>query len=266
MVLGSTSNTFASKTHQRRLAGLDGRSEPGCRRRRRSSPGNDSGIGVDKAGNVFVLGGSSVAKVGPLVPAFTLASPTCGVYLVGDSIEINWTAARVVGGSKISLCFDQDTTWGNGNEHWIEIDQVSAANGAGYYIWNTTGVAAGTYYVAGYMYDGTYTLSHLTESITILPNLPPTFALSGPTSGTYRAGQTVNIQWTADNVRAGKVSLCYDADATWNNGNEHWIEIDQVSAANAGGSYDWNTTGVAAGTYYLAGYLYDRGMSCASPI
>ena len=119
----------------------------------------------------------------------------------------------------------------------------------------------GTYYIAGYMYDGgkTFTFSHLTQAITITAAPPQTFALSGPTSGTYQAGDTVNIQWTAGNVVAGsKISLCYDTDTTFNN-NEHWIEIDGVAAANGTASYSWNTTGVPSGTYYVAGYMYDGG-------
>ena len=88
--------------------------------------------------------------------------------------------------------------------------------------------------------------------------LAPSFTLTGPTSGTYTAGQAVTIQWTAANVDAGSsVSLAYDTTTNW--GNPKWIEVGTVNAANIGGSYIWNTTGVAAGTYYLAGYLYDDG-------
>ncbi len=87
----------------------------------------------------------------------------------------------------------------------------------------------------------------------------PTFALTGPTSGSYTAGQTVPIQWTAGNVGTGStISLCYDTDTVFN-GNEHWIEIDQVAGASGNGSYNWNTTGMAPGTYYIGGYLYSGG-------
>ena len=32
-----------------------------------------------------------------------------------------------------------------------------------------------------------------------------------------------------------------------------------MAAANGNGSYNWNTTGVAPGTYYIGGYLYSGG-------
>ncbi len=84
-------------------------------------------------------------------------------------MNIQWTADNVTTGSKISLCYDEDTTFSGNNEHWIEIDGITAADGAGSYTWDTTGVTPGTYYMAGYLWDGnnTFTFSHLTQSITI---------------------------------------------------------------------------------------------------
>jgi hypothetical protein len=186
-------------------------------------------------------------------------------------VTIAWTATNVDtnGPSKISLGYDKDATV-DGNEHWIEIDGVTAANGAGSYVWNTTGVAAGTYYLGGYMYDFSKDqaiYSHLGTSIVITSSYaPPAFSLLGPNSGTFSAGVSVTIQWTAANVDVGgptKITLGYDPDVTPFDANEHWIEIDGVTAANGAGSYVWNTTSVAAGTYYLSGYMYDFALSQA---
>ena len=191
-------------------------------------------------------------------PTFALATPTSGSYTAGAIVPIHWTASGVVSGSTISLCYDEDTTWWNGNEHWIEVDQVVAAAGAGSYDWDTAGVDPGTYYLAGYMYDGLgmFTLSRLTQAIQITQ--PQGFVLAGPTSSSYTAGQTVSIQWSAAGVVPGStISLCYDEDTTWWNGNEHWIVVDGIQAANGSHSYNWSTANVPAGTYYLAGYMYD---------
>jgi cyclophilin family peptidyl-prolyl cis-trans isomerase len=204
---------------------------------------------------------SAITITDKLTPpqTFAVTSPAGSSYQAGQTVNIPWTAGSVAAAGKISLCYDTDTTF-NGNERWIEVDQVAAANGSNTYAWNTTGVAAGTYYLAGYMYDGgqTFTTSHLTQAITITTPVQ-TFAVTGPTSGSYQAGQAVSIGWTAGNVAAaGKISLCYDTDTTFN-GNEHWIEVDRVAAANGANVYTWDTKGVAPGTYYLAGYMYDGG-------
>ena len=193
--------------------------------------------------------------------SFTLTAPTSGVFVAGDTVTIKWTASDVTPGSKISLCYDKDTVWGNGNETWIEIDGVTAADGAGSYSWKIANVPVGRYYVAGYLWDGGsgFTLSHLTEAITIKSSAPA-FALTSPMTGTFASGETIPIQWTAANVGPdSKISLCYDKDTVWNNGNETWIEIDGVKATNGAGTYNWNTTGLAAGTYYVAGYMWDGG-------
>ena len=200
-----------------------------------------------------------------VAPTFSVVGPTAGTYQAGNAVAIQWTAGGVISGGKISLCYDTDTAF-NGNEHWIEIDGVPASNSGGTYTWNTAGVAPGTYYIAGYMYDGgkTFTFSHLKQAIAVTAAAPQTFAVTGPTSGTYQAGQTVSIAWTAGNVKSGsKISLCYDDDAKWWNGNEHWIEIDGVAAANGSYSYAWDTSGVQPGTYYVGGYLWNGGKTFA---
>ena len=222
-----------------------------------------AGYMYNSAGATIFSHLTQAVQIGPgtSATAFTLTGPTSGGYAAGTSVTISWTAAEVVPGSTISLCYDEDTTWWNGNEHWITVDQIVAANGAGTYDWNTTGVPAGDYFLAGYLYDGTsvFEFSHLMQAIQIEPGVnSPSFQLTGPTSGTFTTGTSVMISWTAANVVSGStISLCYDEDTTWWNGNEHWITIDQVPAADGTGSYDWDTTNVAAGTCFLAGYLYD---------
>ena len=202
---------------------------------------------------------SITIQAAPIVPSFTITGPTSGTFTAGQTVPIDWTAGNVGTGATVSLCYDTAPTWWTTTENWIEVSQVPATNGTGSYSWNTTGVATGTYYLAGYLWSGGQpTFFHLTQSITI--QAPPTFTITSPTSGSFPAGQNVSIQWTASNVGTGAtVSLCYDEDTTWWNGNEHWIEVGQAPAAEGAGNYSWNTTGVAPGTYYLAGYLWSGG-------
>ena len=145
------------------------------------------------------------------MPAFTLTAPASGTFSVGQTIAIQWTAANVPAGSTVALCYDTDTLW-NGNENWITYNQA-AANGSGSYDWDTTGVTPGTYYIAGYLFaNGTPTYSHIQQPFTLqtAPS-PPTFSLLSPTSGTFTAGQTVQIVWNAGNVPASStVALGYD--------------------------------------------------------
>jgi uncharacterized repeat protein (TIGR03803 family) len=102
--------------------------------------------------------------------------------------------------------------------------------------------------------------SSYSTAVSATTGAPPSFALIGPTAGTFTAGNTVTIQWTAANVDVAgptKITLGYDPDATAFDANQHWLEVDGVTAANGTASYSWNTTGVASGTYHLSGYMYD---------
>ena len=104
-------------------------------------------------------------------------------------------------------------------------------------------------------------------TLTILP--APTIMITGPSSGTFVAGQSLTVQWTAANVVPGHttmVSLGYDPDTTPFDANQQWIERGVVTAANGTASYGWDTAGLAAGTYYLDGRLFDSttGMTASS--
>ncbi len=206
-----------------------------------------------------LVGGGSGGQSNPAPPApapsFTLTGPTSGVFTIGQTVLIQWTAGNMAAGSTIALCYDTGTSFSNAT--WITFNQA-AATGNGSYNWDTTGVAPGTYYIGGYLWSGgAPTYSHLTQSITIQAAAAPTFNLTAPTSGSYTAGQTVSIQWAAGNVVAGStIALCYDTGTSFSNAT--WITFNQA-AATGNGSYNWNTTGVAPGTYYIGGYLWSGG-------
>ena len=190
-------------------------------------------------------------------PPFVVTGPSDVTIASGDQVSIAWNAYDVVPGSTVSLCYDEDTTWWNYNEHWVVVDYGPISDGAGSYLWNTAGVAPGTYYLAGYMYDwhGTFTISQMTEPVTVKRRFE---ILAPPLPATAAPGDVVPIQWTTCNVVPGStVSLCYDEDTIWWNENEHWFVVDQGPVSEGAGSYAWNTAGVPQGTYYVAGYLYD---------
>ena len=224
--------------------------------------------GAVKVGNRTIAAGDLNSDVSPNAvhitvqakPTFAMTVPTSGTFNAGQNVGIAWSADSVPLGATVSLCYDDDATWFNGNEHWIEVSQVAAANGYGSYQWNTTGVKPGTYYIAGYLWvDGVPKFSHLLTPITITGPAVPSFAVTAPASGSFAAGQSVTIAWKDQNAPAdARISLAYDTD-TAINGNEQWIEIDQAAPANGLGTYQWNTTGVKPGTYYIAGYLWSNG-------
>jgi hypothetical protein len=86
----------------------------------------------------------------------------------------------------VSPGYDPDATPFGGNEHWIEIGEVTVTNRTASYAWNTMGVDPGTYYLNGCLYDtvtGKPVYSSLGSPIVIVA--VPTFTMIGPTVGTF---------------------------------------------------------------------------------
>ena len=89
----------------------------------------------------------------PLPPlAWSLSSPISGSYARGTVIPIYWWATGVQAGYTVCLCY---TTSPNASDpHWITIGQIVATNGASGWGWDTTGAIPGTYYIGGYIWNG----------------------------------------------------------------------------------------------------------------
>lgn len=194
-------------------------------------------------------------------PSFRLTSPVSGTYTVGQSVTVAWAASNMATSATVSLYTDADKRV-SGNEKYIEVDKAAANSdstpGYGKYVWDTSSMKAGTYYIGGYLWsNGKATWSYCTQTITLVAPTP-VFRITAPVASTYMPGQQATIFWTASNFAAGsKISLFYDTD-TRLNGNEKYIEIDQVTAANAGGysNYTWTIPALAPGKYYVGGYLW----------
>jgi cyclophilin family peptidyl-prolyl cis-trans isomerase len=203
----------------------------------------------------------TITILAPAKPTFRLTAPAAGTVSAGQNVTIAWSAANVPTGATVSICYDKDTAF-NHNEYYLEVDQVAAKNGYGTYTWDTTGMSPGTYYVGGYLWaNGKPTFSRLGQTITIAAPPKPTFRLTSPTSGTFVAGQDITVYWLAGNVPSGQtttVSIAYDKD-TVINGNEHYMEVGQVTVANGYGHYTFSTSTMAPGKYYIAGYLWSNG-------
>jgi hypothetical protein len=131
-------------------------------------------------------------------PRFQILAPAPATVIPGDIVQIQYDAAGVVEGSTISLCYDEDTTWWNGNEHWLTVD-MPVSNGPGTFSWNTAGVAPGPYYIAGYLNDGNgnWTISQVNQPVTFPFSISDTMPL---TAGhhLYYSGQRDGAPVTED--------------------------------------------------------------------
>jgi hypothetical protein len=90
-----------------------------------------------------------------------------------------------------------------------------------------------------------------------------TFTITAPLSGSYARGTHITVTWTASGLQPGityKVNLGYTTSKTGYTA-AGWASFGLISGANGSWTFDWDTTPVAAGTYYMMGYIFNEDTS-----
>jgi hypothetical protein len=90
------------------------------------------------------------------------------------------------------------------------------------------------------------------------------FVITAPLSGSYVAGAHVPVTWTASGIQANsKVNLGITTSPSVYT-PATWISVGVIVAENGSFSLDWDTTGIAAGTYYVIGYIFNEDTSVST--
>ena len=96
------------------------------------------------------------------------------------------------------------------------------------------------------------------------PYVPPTIAVTSPTTTVNAAAGTVVIEWSGTNPNIEpRVALYYDQSGSGYAGTRIVDGLAQDRGTGTG-RYEWNTAGLAPGAYHVYGVIYDdRGTSQA---
>jgi hypothetical protein len=192
-----------------------------------------------------------------------ITAPPAAGAAADSSYTVEWTASGGTG-SLIALYYDDDIDPGNG--------MVMIAEGlsnSGSYLWDTTVVPEGNWYVYGAIYDpgkggpnpeangfaGAYSQGMLTiqhEYNYIIVTAPPPW-------GAY-AQTEFQIQWAASTPYGGTVSLYYDVDTNPGNGMEFIVN----SLAWDDGQYMWDCSTTPEGEYYIYAKLENSQQTLTS--
>ncbi|MCD9026840.1 hypothetical protein LDO26_01235 [Luteimonas sp. BDR2-5] len=94
--------------------------------------------------------------------------------------------------------------------------------------------------------------------------VPPTIAVTSPSTITNAASGSVTITWTGTNLNIEpRIALYYDQTGSGYAGTKIVEGLSQ-NAGTQTGSYEWNMAGLPAGAYHIYGVIYDdRGSSQA---
>jgi hypothetical protein len=115
--------------------------------------------GIAPSGGTLGIWHSQVKDVGDIrrqpLPGlwWAMNAPLSGTYNVGSNITISWTATGVQPGYTVCLCYASQPNL-SGEEHWITVGEIQAINEIATWTWNTTGATPGTWYIGGYIWNG----------------------------------------------------------------------------------------------------------------
>lgn len=179
-------------------------------------------------------------------PVIKSLSPMIGSF--DREMYIEWSGMDAEGDSliyfvKAYLQFDQ--VWKN------IVDGSSALS----YNWDTSNINEQTIGLQCYAYDGYENSSVIvtTEDIYIGHNTPPKLQILSPKVDILLIDSVYLIEWSTEDEDGDKltISLYYDED---NDSTEKHLIVENYSDR---GYYQWDTTNVPPGEYYIAGVLSD---------
>jgi hypothetical protein len=194
---------------------------------------------------------------GGLDPEITITEPPSGGASADNFFAVEWLSLAPPDAT-VDLYYDTDTEPGSG----LTAIQ-SGLPDDGYYMWDCSGVPAGTYYIygvietrGGRMMTGLRgTGSDYSDgTLTVLHDNPWELTVTAPPAGGATADESYTVTWETDAPGSETVDIFYSADTT---GSE--LFTAQLDIPNTG-SYEWNLAPVEEGDWFVYAVVgEDRG-------
>jgi len=214
-------------------------------------------------------GGEANTTAGPVTvdhpPSISVTTPPEEGAEADEEYTIEWTTWNASGDALIDIYYDDDT------DSSKVVDVVDDDLGdSGEYLWDLSGIDEGEYYLYIYLTDGNYNSSEYSEGTLTVDhaggtepkNHKPTVVIHDPASQKNNtADETFTITWTADDEDGDEVSIRLEYDEDDQVGAGVNITHDWVMAEP--GEWDWDTTDVPEGEYYIYAIVDDANGSQA---
>jgi len=187
-------------------------------------------------------------------PTINVSEPKGLTDIADTTFSIQWTASNPDDQASIALYYDSDNSGQNGTEI---ISNLSENDGSDQYIWDTSALTEGDYYVYAVINDGVNdaVIAYSNGPLTIIHNQAPTINLVEPDGQEDTVDSTFSIQWTASDPNdQASIALYYDSDNSGQNGTEI---ISNLSENDGIDQYIWDTSALAEGDYYVYAVIND---------
>lgn len=205
--------------------------------------------------------GYSNTKVQPLI---AVVDPPSGLANADFNYTITWTDNDPDSNADIYLCYDSDDT--SGGEVLIEYltNEEDNDGQSGHYLWDTSGVPAGIYFVKAVIDDKETPPMYSYSPGRLAINHPPSVSVIEPDGFGDVADESFMIEWTDRHFEpSASVTLSYDNDTT--TGGE--IIIGQVTCTSdpigVPDTYLWTLDSVPEGMYYVKAAIFSGGQLAA---
>ncbi len=189
-------------------------------------------------------------------PSITIFEPDGVNDLASTSYTVTWQDYDPYEDATIFLYWDDDDEGLDGTQIVPGLSEDEDGTG-GSYIWNTSDMPAGEYWVYALIAVEAFEPRYDYSPGVLTINTPPTFQIVEPDGNSDFANEEFTIMWTdSDPDDDASISLFYDTDDFGFDG-ELIVEGLGEDADGGSGIYNWNTTDIPDGEYYIHGRCDD---------
>jgi len=195
-------------------------------------------------------------------PQLQFVRPTYDLKVrVGSTVQIGWIDSDSDDNATVEIYYDTDGLAGTGDEVLlVQTDEdTDGADGVDVFMWDTTGLSPGVYYILGIIDDGVNpaVTVYASHTIELLPPVAPSLSFVSPV-GNLVGVSVVSIRWDDDDPDSNAtVTIFYDLDQDPTSGNEQILVQRDEDPDGASDTYDWSLAGLPAGDYYVGGTIDD---------
>lgn len=203
-------------------------------------------------------------------PSLSITTPSSGaVIALNGTYTISFSAADADSpGAGISLYYKSGsaTNCTNGSlTGWTPITTSLVLGTDTSHAWNTSGIAAGHYFICGKINDTVNPSTFAVSANSLKISSPPTISITdpiGPTPPSIPVGvASYTLAFSAaDADDAASISLYYKSGSATNctNGSlTGWTTLTTALVSGTDSSFSWNTSALAAGNYYICAKISD---------
>jgi hypothetical protein len=188
---------------------------------------------------------------GETIPTISITEPNGVGDTIDSSYVITWNASDPDDDAHINLYYDTNASGLDGTLIASNLSENTTTS----YIWNTTNITEGNYYIYGRIGDGTATTTaYSAGAVSIDHNGVPSITIIEPNGTNDNANQNFNITWNAsDPDNDAQIAVYYDTN---NFGYDGTLIVSGL-LENTATSTLWNTAQILAKKYYIYATISD---------